>query len=71
MCVYAIMKTMCSLGYQHNGFMTTLVQVHEYMSCHKAIVVIIGRVHCFYGYIYITPILILLDLSTMLVVDHL
>ena len=71
MCVRVIMKTMYSLGYHHNGFMTTLVQVHECMNCHKAIVVITERVHCFYGYTYITLILLLLDLSTICVVDRL
>ena len=40
------------------------------MSCHKSIVVITGRAHCFHDYIYITPILLLWDLSTLCVVDH-
>ena len=39
------------------------------MSCHKAIVVITRRVHCFYDYMYIMPILLLWDLSTLCVVD--
>ena len=29
------------------------------ISCHKAIVVITGRAHCFHDYIYITPTLLL------------
>ena len=50
------------------------VNVHhvpKWMSFHKAIVVIIRRAHCFHDYIYIMPILILWDLSTLCVVDHL
>ena len=34
-------------------------QVPKCMSCHKAIVVITGRAHCFHDYIYITLILLL------------
>ena len=37
----------------------TVHHVPKCMSCHKAIVVITGRAHCFHGYIYITPILLL------------
>ena len=48
------MKTMCPPGYHHNGFVAT-----QCMSCHKAIVVITGRAHCFHDYIYITHILLL------------
>ena len=33
--------------------------VPKCMSCHKAIVVITGRAHCFPDYMYITPILLL------------
>ena len=43
------MKTMCPPGYHHNGFTT----MPKCMSCHKAIVVITGRAHCFNDYIYI------------------
>ena len=32
--------------------------VPKCMSCHKAIVVITGRAHCFHDYIYITLILL-------------
>ena len=38
------------------------VMVHHVpkcMSCHRAIAVITERAHCFHGYIYITPILLL------------
>ena len=63
------MKTMCPPGYHHNGFVAT--HVPKCMSCHKAIVVITGRAHCFHDYIYITLILLLWDLSTLIVVDHL
>ena len=45
------MKTMCPPGYHHNGFVAT--HVPKCMSCHKAIVVITGRAHCFHDYIYI------------------
>ena len=48
------MKTMCPPGYHHNGFVATHALGHMmYMSCHKAIVVITGRAHCFHDYIYI------------------
>ena len=62
------MKTMCPPGYHHNGFvvthalghmMQTVHHVPKCMSCHKAIVVITGRAHCFHDYIYITLILLL------------
>ena len=33
--------------------------VPKCMSCHKAIVVISGRAHCFHDYIYITLILLM------------
>ena len=68
-------KTMCPPGYHHNGFITThalgqmmysscaqtIHHLPKCMSCHKAIVVITGRAHCFhdYIYIYIMPILLL------------
>ena len=57
------MKTMCPPGIVHH--------VPKYMSCHKAIVVITGRAHCFHDCFHITPILLLSDLSTLCVVDHL
>ena len=58
------MKTMCPPGYHHNGFVATHALGHmmysltvhhvpKCMSCHKAIVVITGRAHCFHDYIYI------------------
>ena len=81
------MKTLYPPGYHHVGFVvihalghmmygyTLLVpmnqRVHECMSCHKAILVIIGRAHCFHDNIYIMLILLLRDLSTLCVVDHL
>ena len=58
-------KTMCPPGYHHNGFVATHALGHHVhhvpkcMSCHKAIVVITGRAHCFHDYIYITLILLL------------
>ena len=41
------------------------------MSCHKAIVVITGRAHCFYDDTYMMLVLFLWDLSSLCVVDHL
>ena len=37
----------------------TVHHVPKCMSCHKAIVVMTGRAHCFHDYIYITLILLL------------
>ena len=37
----------------------TVHHVPKCMSCHKAIVVITGRAHCFHDFIYITLILLL------------
>ena len=63
MYIYVIMKTMCPPGYHHNGFVAThahdVHHVPKCMSCHKAIVVITGRAHCFHDYIYITLILLM------------
>ena len=53
------MKAMCPPGYHHNGFVATHAWVvPKCMSCHKAIVVIVGRTHCFHDWIHITPILL-------------
>ena len=55
------MKTMCPPGYHHNGFVATHALGHmmpKCMSCHKAIVVINGRAHCFHDFIYITLVLL-------------
>ena len=49
----------------------TVHHVSKCMSFHKAIVVITGRTYCFDDYIYITFILLLLDLITLCVLDHL
>ena len=49
----------------------TVHHVPKCMSCHKDIVVITERAHCFHDYIYITPILLLYNLSSLCVVDHL
>ena len=47
--IYVIMKTMSPPSYHHNGFVATHALGHMmYMSCHKAIVVITARVHCFH-----------------------
>ena len=54
------MKTICPLRYHHNGFAATHtlghITVHHVakcMSCHKAIVVITGRINYDHLYIYI------------------
>ena len=49
----------------------TVHHVPKCISCHKAIVVITGRTHWFHDCIYITPNLLLRDLSTLCVVNHL
>ena len=74
--IYAIMKAMCSPGYHHIGFVATHALGHMMygimcISCHKANVVITWRAHCFHDCIYITPILLLRDLSPLCIVDHL
>ena len=43
----------------NHGFVATVHHVPKCMSCHKAIVVITGRAHCFRDYIYIMLILLL------------
>ena len=67
------MKTMCPPAYHHNDFMVygnsctwahdvhdvTVHHVPKCMSCHKGIVVITERAHCFHDYIYIKPVLLL------------
>ena len=50
--IYEIMKTMCPPGCYQNGFVATVHHVPKCMSCHKAIVVITGRAHCFHDFIY-------------------
>ena len=64
------MKTMCPPGY-HNGYVANHARGHmmyscnivhhepKCLSCHKSIVVITGRAHCFYDCIYITLVLLL------------
>ena len=70
-------KTMCPPGYHHNGFVLmylgTRCTVHKpkCMSCYKPIVVTTRRAHCFHDCIYITLILLLWNLNTLCVVDHL
>ena len=80
--IYAIMKTMCPPGHHHNGVVATHAlghlmydsTVHHVLKCmtwRKTIVVITGRAHCFHDCTYITLILLLWDLSTLYIVDHL
>ena len=69
------MKTMCPPSHHQNVFVAThglglmvygYVPVHhvpQFPSFHKAIVVITGRAHCFHDCIYVTPILLLRNLS--------
>ena len=60
--MYVIMKTMCPSRLSPQwlcgnscicGIVATVHHVPKCMSCHKAIVVITGRAHCFHDYIYI------------------
>ena len=58
--IYAVMKTIFPPGCLHSGFVVThalgqmmCTHVPKCMSCHKAIVVITRRAHCFHDYIYI------------------
>ena len=66
------MKTLCPPGYHHNGFNATHALGHMmygYTWTHD-----VWRAQCFHDYIYITPILLLRDLSTLCItisVDHL
>ena len=61
----------CISCYQLYIMLSTVHHVPKYISCYKAIVVITWRVHCFQDCICITLILLLWDLSTVCVVDHL
>ena len=66
----------CALGhmmycYVHNVHDVTVYHVPKCISCHKATVVINGRLHCFHGYIYVMPILLLGDLSARYVFSEL
>ena len=47
------------------------VRLPKCMRCHKTIVVVTGRAHCFHDNIYITLTLLLWDLSTLCDMDHL
>ena len=49
----------------------TIHHVSKCISCHKGAVVITGRAHCFHDSMYITLVLLLWDLNTLCVVDHL
>ena len=76
--ISAITKTMmCPPSFHPNGFVATHAYgqtvhcVSKCMSCHKAIVMITKRAHCFHDCLYIMPILLLRDLSTLCFVDHL
>ena len=65
---------MCPTAYHHNGFVETHALGHMmygYTLLVTKVVVITGRVHCFHDCIWITLILLLWDLSTLCVVDHL
>ena len=52
------MKTMFPPVYHHNGFVANLILCPKCMTCQEAIVIITWEAHCFYDYIYITPILL-------------
>ena len=71
--IYAIIKTMsppqlstqwlcgnsCTRTYDTCTLCTAVHHVPKCISCHKAIVVITGRAHCFHECIYIMPIFLL------------
>ena len=64
------MKTICPPGY-HSGYVANDALVHmmyscnivhhtpKCMSCHKTIVVITRRAHCFHDCVYIMPVFLL------------
>ena len=64
-------RVLNKLSKERNRRSVTIHQVPKCISWHKAIVVITGRAHCFHDCIHITPILLLWDLTTLCVVDHL
>ena len=67
LCIYSHEKNPSALL-----IITTMIHhVPKCMSCHKAIVVITRRAHCFYDCIYIMLILLLWDLNVLCIVDHL
>ena len=69
-CALLFITTMALWQLMHLGTWWTVHHVPKYMGCHKAIVVITRRAHCFHDCIYIIFILHLLDSSTLCVVDH-
>ena len=75
MYTYMYMYTHTQCNQESNARFRLLPQWHDSvpncMSCHKAIVVITGRARCFHDNINITLILLLWDLRTLCVVDHL
>ena len=68
--IYTIMKTVCFPRYPCSAISPPLsaYDVSKCVSCHKAIVVVTRRAHCFHDYIYIMPILLL---CTLYVMNHL
>ena len=76
-CIYIYIYIYIYSCYHENNVPTRLSPRWLYgnsctrMRCHKAIVVITERGHCFHDKIYIIVILLLWDLSTLCVVDHL
>ena len=73
-CLFALMHTYINLHlyayinihiYAAYVYIYAVYHVPKCMSCHKAIVVINGRVHSFHDCIYTMPVLLLWDLSTM------
>ena len=64
-CALLVITTMALSQLMYLG--TTVDHVPKCMRCHKTIVAMTGRIHCFHDYIYITPILLWRDLSTLCV----
>ena len=60
----------CTRTYDTCTLCTAVHHVPKCISCHKAIVVITGRAHCFHECIYIMPIFLLWDLNTQCSVCH-
>ena len=64
-CALLVITTMALSQLMYLG--TTVHHVPKCMRCHKTIVAMTGRIHYFHDYIYITPILLWRDLSTLCV----
>ena len=73
--IYAHLYYVPSLALEHSLVhwyqqCVTVYPVPKCMRCHKAIVMITGKAHCFHYYMYIMPILLLWNFSTLCILDH-